>query len=38
MISKVILASNSKIRAEILRKHNFEVEQIPSGVDEEEVK
>lgn len=38
MITNVVLASNSGIRLEILKKNGFQVEQIPSSVDEEEVK
>ena len=38
MITNIVLASNSGIRLEILKKNGFQVEQIPSSVDEEEVK
>ena len=35
---KIILASKSGVRKEILDKHNIENEVIPSNVDEDEVK
>ena len=38
MLSKIILASKSKVRKEILDKHNISCEVKPSNVDEEVVK
>ena len=38
MLSKIILASKSKVRKEILDKHNIFCEVKPSNVDEEVVK
>ncbi len=35
---KIILASNSEIRLKILKDNNFHVKQVPSMIDEEEVK
>jgi len=38
MSNKIILASKSKIRAEILKSHGFNFDVIPSNVDEDQVK
>ena len=38
MSNKIILASKSKIRAEILKSHGFNFEVIPSNIDEDQVK
>ena len=38
MSNKIILASKSKIRAEILKSHGFNFEVIPSNTDEDQVK
>ena len=38
MISKIILASNSGVRKEILMKHGISCEVIPSNVDEDQIK
>ena len=38
MFNKIILASKSEIRAEILKNHGFNFEVIPSNVDEDQVK
>ena len=38
MLSKIILASKSKVRKEILDKHNISCEVKPSNVDEDVVK
>ena len=38
MSNKIILASRSKIRAEILKSHGFNFDVIPSNVDEDQVK
>ena len=38
MLSRIILASKSKVRKEILDKNNIESEVIPSNVDEDMVK
>ncbi len=38
MSNKIILASKSKIRAEILKKHGFNFDVLPSNVDEDQAK
>ena len=38
MSNKIILASKSKIRAEILKNYGFNFDIAPSNIDEEEVK
>ena len=38
MLNKIILASKSKVRKEILDKHNIFCEVMPSNVDEDVVK
>ena len=38
MLNKIILASKSKVRKEILDKNNIESDVVPSNVDEDVVK
>ena len=38
MLNKIILASKSKVRKDILDKHNIPNQVVPSNVDEDEVK
>ena len=38
MMNKIILASKSGVRKEILKKHNINCEVIPANIDEQQIK